>query len=197
MIIGLTGGIGSGKSAASRVFEAQGIGCVDADQVAREVVAPGEPALADMTEEFGPSILTPTGQLNRAMLRERIFTSKTEKTWLEALLHPLIRERMLTQLTRQPPPYAVLVAPLLFENNLDALCYETVLIDAPEAIQRQRVSQRDTVDESQVQRIIDSQMSRADKQARATYCIENSGSLTDLTEAVLALHHHFVAQSLP
>jgi len=71
------------------------------------------------------------------------------------------------------------------------------LIDAPEAIQRQRVSQRDTVDESQVQRIIDSQMSRADKQARATYCIENSGSLTDLTEAVLALHHHFVAQSLP
>lgn len=195
MIVGLTGGIGSGKSAASRVFESLGVGCVDADVVAREVVAKGSPALDAITERFGSELLTPEGQLNRALLRERIFTSAADKTWLESLLHPLIREQMLAQLKQQPPPYSVLVAPLLFENNLDALCDETVLIDVPESVQRQRVTQRDSVDEGQVQRIIDSQMSRADKQARATHCVENTGTLAQLETAILALHRHFVAKS--
>ena len=195
MIVGLTGGIGSGKSAASRVFESLGVGCVDADVVAREVVAKGTPALKAIAERFGSTILTPEGQLNRASLRERIFTSTEDKTWLESLLHPLIREKMLTELSQQPPPYSVLVAPLLFENNLDALCDETVLIDVPESVQRQRVTHRDSVDENQVQRIIDSQMSRSDKQARATHCVENTGTLTQLESAILALHRHFVAKS--
>ncbi len=195
MIVGLTGGIGSGKSAASRVFESLGIGCVDADVVAREVVARGTPALAAIEERFGASLLTAEGQLNRAVLRERIFTSAADKTWLESLLHPLIREQMLAKLKQQPPPYAILVAPLLFENGLEALCDETVLIDVPESVQRQRVTQRDSVDEHQVQRIIDSQMSRADKQAKATHCIENTGSLEQLETDVLALHRHFVAKS--
>ncbi|WP_037337191.1 dephospho-CoA kinase [Saccharospirillum impatiens] len=195
MIIGLTGGIGSGKSAASRVFESLGIGCVDADVVARDVVARGTPALDAIAERFGDAIVTAEGQLNRALLRERIFTSPNDKAWLEALLHPLIREQMLTQLAQQPPPYSILVAPLLFENGLEALCDETVLIDVPESVQRQRVMQRDKTGEDQVQRIIDSQMSRADKQARATYCIENTGTREKLEAAVLALHRHFVAQS--
>lgn len=197
MIVGLTGGIGSGKSSASRVFESLGIGCVDADVVARDVVTKGTPALKAIAKRFGPAILTTEGLLNRALLRERIFTSVSDKTWLESLLHPLIREQMLTQLKQQPPPYSVLVAPLLFENNLDALCDETVLIDVPESVQRQRVTLRDSVGEDQVQRIIDSQMSRADKQARATHCIENTGSLEQLETAVIALHSHFVAKSPP
>lgn len=195
MIVGLTGGIGSGKSAASRVFESLGIGCVDADVVARDVVAPGKPALNAIAERFGADILTPQGELNRASLRERIFTSAEDKTWLEALLHPLIREQILTQLTEQPPPYSVLVAPLLFENGLESLCDETVLIDVPASVQRQRVTQRDSVDDSQVQRIIDSQMSRAEKQARATHCIDNTGTLAQLESAVLALHRNFVAKN--
>lgn len=195
MIVGLTGGIGSGKSAASRVFESLGIGCVDADVVARDVVAKGSPALSAIAEKFGSDILTPEGQLNRALLRERIFTSAEDKTWLEALLHPLIREQMLAQLKQQPPPYSVLVAPLLFENGLEALCDETVLIDVPESVQRQRVTQRDSVNADQVQRIIDSQMSRADKQARATHFIENTGTLAQLETAIVALHRHFVAKS--
>lgn len=195
MIVGLTGGIGSGKSAASRVFESLGIGCVDADVVARDVVAPGEPALNAIAERFGADILTPQGELNRGSLRERIFTSAEDKTWLEALLHPLIREQILTQLTEQPPPYSVLVAPLLFENGLESLCDETVLIDVPASVQRQRVTQRDSVDDSQVQRIIDSQMSRAEKQARATHCIDNTGTLAQLESAVLALHRNFVAKN--
>lgn len=195
MIIGLTGGIGSGKSAASRVFESLGIGCVDADVVARDVVAKGSPALSAIAEKFGSDILTPEGLLNRGLLRERIFTSAEDKTWLEALLHPLIREQMLAQLKQQAPPYSVLVAPLLFENGLEALCDETVLIDVPESVQRQRVTQRDSVNADQVQRIIDSQMSRADKQARATHFIENTGTLAQLETAILALHRHFVAKS--
>lgn len=195
MIVGLTGGIGSGKSAASRVFESLGIGCVDADVVAREVVAEGSPALETIAERFGSDMLTPEGQLNRALLRKRIFTSAADKTWLESLLHPLIREQMLAQLKQQPPPYSVLVAPLLFENNLDALCDETVLIDVPESVQRQRVTERDSIDDDQVQRIIDSQMNRADKQARATHCVENTGTLAQLETAILALHRHFVAKS--
>lgn len=195
MIVGLTGGIGSGKSAASRVFESLGIGCVDADVVAREVVAEGSPALEAIAKRFGSAILTPEGQLNRALLRERIFTSAADKTWLESLLHPLIREQMLAQLKQQPPPYSVLVAPLLFENGLEVLCDETVLIDVPESVQRQRVTQRDSVNADQVQRIIDSQMSRADKQARATHCVENTGTLAQLETAILALHRHFVAKS--
>lgn len=195
MIVGLTGGIGSGKSAASRVFESLGIGCVDADVVARDVVAEGTPALKAIAERFGPTILTPEGQLNRALLRERIFTSAEDKTWLESLLHPLIRAQMLTQLAQQLPPYSVLVAPLLFENNLDALCDETVLIDVPESVQRQRVTQRDSVNENQVQRIIDSQMSRSDKQTRASHCVDNTGTLAQLESAILALHRHFVAKS--
>lgn len=195
MIVGLTGGIGSGKSAASRVFESLGIGCVDADVVAREVVAKGSPALDAIAERFGSDILTPEGELNRALLRERIFTSAADKTWLESLLHPLIREQMLTQLKQQPPPYSVLVAPLLFENGLEVLCDETVLIDVPESVQRQRVTQRDSVNADQVQRIIDSQMSRADKQARATHCVENTGTLAQLESAIIALHRHFVAKS--
>jgi len=194
MIVGLTGGIGSGKSAASRAFESLGIGCVDADLVAREVVAADSAALNSIADRFGPGILTAEGQLNRALLRERIFTSATDKTWLETLLHPLIREKMLGQLARQPSPYSVLIAPLLFENDLDALCDETVLIDVPEPVQRERVMERDGATREQVQRIIDSQMSRAEKQSRATHCIDNTGTLEALEAEVLALHHHFVAQ---
>jgi dephospho-CoA kinase len=195
MIVGLTGGIGSGKSAASRAFESLGIGCVDADVVARDVVAVGTPALDAIADRFGPSILTAEGQLNRAMLRERIFTSADDKTWLESLLHPLIREEMLSQLAQQSSPYSVLVAPLLFENDLDAFCDETVLIDVPETVQLERVMRRDSINEEQVQRIIASQMNRSDKQSRATYRLDNTSTLADLEAAVVALHRHFVAKS--
>ena len=127
MIIGLTGGIGSGKSAATAIFERLGIGCVDADQVAREVVEPGEPALAAIVEHFGADLLTAEGGLNRALLRERIFKNEQQRLWLEALLHPLIRERMAEQLAAQTSPYAILVAPLLFENDLDKGCEASIL----------------------------------------------------------------------
>lgn len=194
MIIGLTGGIGSGKSAATAIFERLGIGCVDADQVAREVVAPGAPALASITEHFGAHLLTEDGQLNRAVLREHIFKNEQDRLWLEALLHPLIRERMTEQLSAQTSPYALLVAPLLFENDLDEGCTASILIDVPEDIQLRRVIARDGGDEVQAKAIIARQMSRTEKRSRADYIIDNSGSLAELENEIVALHQQIMAK---
>lgn len=194
MIIGLTGGIGSGKSAATAIFERLGIGCVDADQVAREVVEPGEPALEAIVEHFGADLLTAEGGLNRALLRDRIFTDEQQRLWLEALLHPLIRERMAEQLAAQTSPYAILVAPLLFENDLDKGCEASILIDVPEDIQLRRVMARDGGDEAQAKAIIARQMSRTEKRLRADYIIDNSGSLAELDSAIVALHPQIMAK---
>lgn len=195
MIVGLTGGIGSGKSAAMRVFESLGIGCVDADRVAREVVKPGRQALEDIKRHFGADVLTPEGELDRGRLRQRIFASKADKQWLESLLHPLIRREMQRQLDAQTSPYRVLVAPLLFENDLDRRCDAAVLIDVPEDIQVERVIARDGATAEQARSIIRQQMSRADKRARATHIVSNTGTLADLEKALLALHHEFMAKS--
>ncbi|MHA7880958.1 MAG: dephospho-CoA kinase [Saccharospirillum sp.] len=191
-LVGLTGGIGSGKSAAQRFFEAMSIGCVDADVVAREVVQPGEPALAAIVEHFGPAVLDSQGALNRAVLRERIFSDADARAWLEGLLHPVIRERMMTQLAGLKGPYRLLVAPLLFENGLDALCDATVLVDAPAAVQIERVMARDGVSEAQAQAVLASQMAREAKLARAEYVLDNSGSLDGLKAQVLAMHQQFL-----
>lgn len=197
MIIGLTGGIGSGKSAATAIFQRLGIGCVDADQVAREIVAPGEPALAAIVEHFGAGLLTADGELHRSALRNRIFKDEQQRLWLEALLHPLIRERMKQQLAAQTSPYAILVAPLLFENDLDSGCDASILIDVPEDLQLRRVMARDGGDETQAKAIIARQMSRTEKRQRADYIVDNSGSLAELENALVALHQDFMAKGCP
>lgn len=194
MIIGVTGGIGSGKSAATEIFQRLGIGCVDADQVAREVVAPGEPALASIADYFGADLLTSDGHLNRAALRQRIFNNEQERLWLEALLHPLINKRMKQQLATQSSPYTILVAPLLFENDLDRDCDASVLIDVPEDLQLQRVMARDGGTKTQAKAIIARQMSLTEKRQRADYIIDNSGSLAELENAIVALHQDFMAK---
>lgn len=195
MIVGLTGGIGSGKTAAMRIFEQFGIGCVDADIVAREVVEPGTPALQAIADRFGREILTVDGRLDRASLRQRIFSSKEDKRWLESLLHPLIRDEMQRQLESISSPYSVLVAPLLFENDLDRQCDTSVLIDVPEDVQIERVVNRDGVDRKQAEAIVRQQMSRAEKLKRADHIVSNTGSLKDLEKQLLALHKEFMAQS--
>lgn len=195
MIVGLTGGIGSGKSAAMNVFESLGIGCVDADVVARQVVEPGQPALKAISGYFGKDVLTSDGQLDRPALRTRIFQSPDDKKWLEALLHPLIREEMQRQLRAQQSPYSILVAPLLFENELDKGCDATVLIDAPESVQIERVLARDGGSEEQARAIIRSQMSREEKKELADYVIPNTGTLAELRKQLVALHEQFMAQS--
>lgn len=188
VIIGLTGGIGSGKSAASAAFAECGIDIVDADVVARQVVQPGSEALAKISAHFGASIIRANGSLDRAALREKIFANHDAKAWLNNLLHPLIRAQIIQQLQAAKSPYVVLVAPLLFENGLDALCQATVLIDVPETLQISRTQKRDGVSSEQVRAIMASQWSRQEKQAAATYIIDNSGTVADLKRHVESLH---------
>lgn len=192
LIIGLTGGIGSGKSAASACFEALGITVVDADIVAREVVEPGRPALASIENHFGSDILLDDGNLNRARLREIIFTSPEEKAWLEQLLHPLIREEIIQQLNPAQSDYAILVSPLLFETDQHSLCTRTLLIDLPVEMQIDRASQRDNNDEDQIKRIIASQMSRECKLEKADDIILNDQDLDHLKQAVSKKHQYYL-----
>ncbi|WP_421418883.1 dephospho-CoA kinase [Pseudoalteromonas lipolytica] len=194
-ILGLTGGIGSGKSAVSAMFEKLGITVVDADIVAREVVEPGSVGLKKIVEHFGKTILTSKGVLDRAKLRGIIFDNETEKAWLNALLHPLIRESMLKQLQQATSDYVILVAPLLFENGLEKLCNHTLLIDVPVTTQITRTSARDNVSEAQAKKIIASQMSRADKQLRADDILDNDRALSEVAIDVKKLHQEYLTHA--
>ncbi len=194
-ILGLTGGIGSGKSAVSAMFEKLGITVVDADIVAREVVEPGSVGLKKIVEHFGKTILTSEGVLDRAKLRGIIFDNETEKAWLNALLHPLIRESMLKQLQQATSAYVILVAPLLFENGLEKLCNHTLLIDVPVTTQITRTSARDNVSEAQAKKIIASQMSRADKQLKADDILNNDRALSEVAIDVKKLHQKYLTHA--
>ena len=190
--IGLTGGIGSGKSAASGAFEQRGIVVVDADVVAREVVEPGKPALQHIAEYFGAAYITSNGNLDRARLRQRIFDHPQDKDWLEALLHPLIREEIIQQLAQATSPYVILVSPLLFETNQHQLVSKSILIDVPEALQIERASSRDANSAEQIKKIMANQMPRAEKRSRADIIIDNSGSISDLHAQVEKVHQQLL-----
>lgn len=193
IIIGLTGGIGSGKSAISNKFEQLGINIVDADIVAREVVAIGSDGLNQISNHFGADILNVDKSLNRAKLREIIFENDNQKTWLNNLLHPMIREQIINQLERATSPYVILVAPLLFENSLNKLCNRCLLIDVPKEIQIQRTTSRDNVSKEQVKSIIASQMSRDNKLELADDVLDNSLPLEDAFKKVDILHQSYIA----
>jgi dephospho-CoA kinase len=190
LIVGLTGGIGSGKSAASAYFETLGVIVVDADIVARQVVEPGKPALSTISKQFGADILLEDGSLNRPRLREIIFSDSNAKKWLEALLHPLIRSEIILQLSEASSPYAILVSPLLFETKQSQLCSRSLLIDVPEAIQTARASQRDGVSPDAIQAVIEVQMPRDEKRKRASDIILNDKDLTELHAQIE--HQHAV-----
>jgi len=194
-VLGLTGGIGSGKSAVSAMFEKLGIQVVDADIVAREVVEPGSLGLKKIAEHFGDEILTSNGTLDRAKLRAIIFADESQKQWLNNLLHPLIRESMLSQLKQATSNYVILVAPLLFENGLEAYCNHTLLIDVPVDVQITRTTARDNVSVELAKQIIASQMSRADKQQKAGDILDNNRPLEEVKTDVQKLHKKYLVHS--
>lgn len=194
--IGLTGGIGSGKTAASDWFAAQGISVVDADVVAREIVALGQPALTEIADTFGADMLNTDGSLNRAAMREYIFNTPNVRQQLEEITHPRIRTEIIRQLTSATSSYALLVSPLLFETNQHELVQQTILIDVPETLQLSRASQRDGQTIESIQRIMQAQMSRAERQQRATHVILNDSSLKDL-HAKLAVLHQRLLNEIP
>jgi dephospho-CoA kinase len=190
--VGLTGGIGSGKSTVAAEFVRLGIQQVDADIVARQVVEPGTAALEAIVQQFGEAIRNSDGQLDRSRLRQIVFNDETAKNWLNQLLHPLIRQEMLRQLADATSPYVLLVAPLLLENKLDQLVDTVLVVDVSEQTQINRTSVRDGSSESLVQSIMAAQCSREERLARANQVISNEGSSDTLPAKVAELHRIFL-----
>ncbi|EKU53198.1 dephospho-CoA kinase [Acinetobacter sp. WC-323] len=194
-ILGITGGIGSGKSAATQWFESQGISVVDADIVAREVVEPGQPALQAIQQAFGDWVLLEDGNLDRRALREHIFQFPAARQTLEKITHPAIRQSIIQQLQQAESPYVILVSPLLFETNQHQLTHHTLLVDADEQTQLQRASQRDGQSEEQIRKIIAAQMPRAQKQQLANDIVVNDGLLEHLHQQLKPLHLSYLQRA--
>ncbi|GAC1032117.1 dephospho-CoA kinase [Pseudomonas sp. No.21] len=191
-ILGLTGGIGSGKSAVASHFGNLGVHLVDADHAARWVVEPGRPALAQITEHFGRDVLQADGQLDRATLRQRIFEQPEERRWLENLLHPLIGEEIVRDLASAQSPYAILVSPLLIESGQHRMTQRVLVVDAPEAVQVQRTMARDKVSEEQVGAILKAQASREKRLEAADDVLVNDRDLKWLQREVERLHAFYL-----
>ncbi|WP_443191471.1 dephospho-CoA kinase [Pseudomonas indica] len=191
-ILGLTGGIGSGKTAVAQHFIDLGVHLVDADHAARWVVEPGRPALDRIAEHFGQEVLLPDGQLDRAALRGRIFQNPEERRWLEGLLHPLIGQEILAHLGRAESPYAILVSPLLVESGQHRLAQRVLVVDAPEHLQLARTIQRDQVTEEQVHAILQVQAKREERLRHADDVIVNDRDLSWLKAEVERLHHFYL-----
>lgn len=193
LVIGLTGGIGSGKTMATDHFARLGITVVDADLASRVVVQPGQPALQEIADHFGPAVLLPDGSLNRPALRAIVFADPEARKVLERITHPRIAEEIARQLAASKSPYTILVSPLLFESGQHRFASRTVLVDTTEALQQQRAARRDSVSEAQIRAIMTVQMSREDRLARADDVLLNDGDLEHLHDAVEALHQRYLA----
>ncbi|OOF37226.1 dephospho-CoA kinase [Rodentibacter heidelbergensis] len=198
-VVGLTGGIGSGKTTIANLFAELGVPIVDADLVAREIVAKGSPLLKQIVEHFGNNVLLENGELNRSALRQRVFSNEEEKNWLNNLLHPAIREAMLKQLSAQTSPYTLFVVPLLIENNLTELCQRILVVDVTPQTQLARAANRDQNNLEQIQRIMNAQVSREERLKWATDIINNDKDLAEnlphLKQKVLELHRFYLQQA--
>ena len=190
--VGITGGIGSGKSAVTHRLETHSVTVVDADIVARLVVEPGRPALAAIAQRFGADILQPDGSLDRAALRKIVFADPAEREWLESVTHPAIREEIARQLTQASSTYAVLSSPLLLESGQSNFANYVVVVDVPEATQIARTMTRDNNDEALVQRIMAAQLDRQVRCARGDEVLDNSGTLEELQTKTDALHERLL-----
>lgn len=192
-IIGLTGGIGSGKTTIANYFAELGITVVDADVIARDIVKKESPALASIAAYFGHSVIDENGELNRAELRARVFSNNDHKQWLNHLLHPLIRQEMVLQTQAASSPYCLLVVPLLIENNLMPLVDRILVIDVDTDTQLLRASMRDNNSKLQIQKIIDSQISRQERIAHADDIIDNQYQNTDeIQQSIVKLHNQYL-----
>lgn len=191
-ILGLTGGIGSGKSAAAQHFIDLGVQLVDADHAARWVVEPGRPALTRIAERFGEQVLQADGTLDRAALRQLVFQDAEQRRWLEGLLHPLIFQEINQYLARAESPYAILVSPLLVESGQHKMTQRVLVVDAPEELQLQRSMARDDSSEEQIRAILKAQSSREERLRHAHDVLVNDRDLAWLRSEVERLHHFYL-----
>jgi len=192
-IVGLTGGIGSGKTTVANIFAELGINVIDADIIARDVVAKGSSALTIIAERFGADFIQADGQLNRSLLRQQIFSNNEDKLWLNNLLHPLIRTQLISQTQAATSSYCLLVAPLLIENNLMKLVNRVLVVDVSEKTQISRTTKRDNNAIAQVQAIINSQVDRQTRLEHADDRLNNDNcTFTQLHGLVTNLHQDYL-----
>ncbi|MCH1601854.1 MAG: dephospho-CoA kinase [Luminiphilus sp.] len=196
-VVGITGGIGSGKSAVTDHLETLGITVVDADKVARVVVEPGTSGLAAITEHFGTDVLLANGGLDRAALRKIVFDNHNERKVLEEITHPRIRDEIIRQLSEASSPYVVLSSPLLLESGQNTLADYVVVVDVPEEVQLKRTMARDDNSEALVKQIMAAQLDRQTRLSRADASIMNDTSLEELYEHVEALHEDLLLKATP
>ena len=195
LVVGITGGIGSGKSAVTDYLETLGITVVDADKVARVVVEPGTSGLAAITEHFGMDVLLANGGLDRAALRKIVFDNHNERKVLEEITHPRIRDEIIRQLSEASSPYVVLSSPLLLESGQNTLADYVVVVDVPEEVQLKRTMARDDNSEALVKQIMAAQLDRQTRLSRADASIMNDTSLQELYERVEALHEDLLLRA--
>jgi len=193
--VGLTGGIGCGKSTVARIFAELNIPVLDADEIAHRLVEKGQPALAQIQQAFGPDILSQDGSLDRAKLRERIFSDPKQKQKLESILHPLIYKTLQAELERLVAPYCIISIPLLFETGMTHFVDRILVIDCPVETQIERVKIRDNLTNERIQSIIDNQVSRIFRKTESDDLIDNSGSDYRLAEQVKKLHNLYLSLS--
>lgn len=187
-VVALTGGIGSGKSLVANLFSELGVAIIDTDVIARELVKPDMPALENIKQHFGSTIINAKQELERAALRKIIFSNPAEKKWLENLLHPLITANVEHQLKTISSPYCIVVIPLLFETHISDYINRVLVVEAPLDIRVERVRQRDKISKTEIEKIIHSQASDAVRREGADDIIENNGTMDDVAQQVKKLH---------
>ncbi len=190
--VGLTGGIASGKSTVSELFTQHGVEVIDADVMAREVVAPGQPALETIVEEFGSGILLEDGSLDRQALRRLVFKSPQRRSRLEKILHPPIRRLMMERAQAASSPYCILAVPLLIEGGLYREVDRVLVVDIDPETQRERLKWRDGSTDQEIEAILKAQTGRGERLTHADDVIDNSGALDDLTAQVERLHYYYL-----
>ena len=196
--VGLTGGIGSGKSTVEGYFRDLGAPTIDADAVSRRVAEPGQPAFEDIVALFGPEVVDDSGRLRRSLMRERVFKDLALKKRLEAVIHPLVRQEIQAFTDSADGPYCVICVPLLLETGARTRTDRILVVDAPEALQASRASQRDQADAAQIRQIIAAQIPREERLRAADDVISNDGSLENLKLQVKRLHDKYLElASLP
>jgi dephospho-CoA kinase len=193
--VGITGGIGSGKTALTDWLATQGIVIVDADLAARIVVEPGQPALTEIAETFGEEFLLSDGQLNRAALRQRVFSDESQRKALEAITHFRIRDELARQMQEATSPYVVLSSPLLLESGQSEMVDVSVVVDVPQALQIERTMARDQNDRQLVEQIMAAQLDRETRIARSDIVIDNSTSLDALHQRAAVLHETLLGRA--
>jgi dephospho-CoA kinase len=191
--VGLTGGIASGKSTVARLFADLGVPVIDTDEIARALVAPGEPALTAIVATFGPDFLDARGVLDRGRLRERVFADEHARRRLEGILHPRIEAAMRAACERAGGPYQMLVVPLLFESGFERHVDRTLVVDCPEPLQRERLARRDGATPDEAARMLAAQLPRQARRDRADDVVRNDGPLDALRTQVERLHRRYTA----